>query len=41
VGLALLFPPAGLLATIQLGIGDDNACVALLKEAAAHAPKPK
>jgi uncharacterized protein involved in outer membrane biogenesis len=32
VGLGLLFPPAALLATIQLGIGEDNACVALVKE---------
>ncbi len=32
VGLALLFPPAALLATIQLGIGEDNACVSLVKE---------
>ena len=31
-GLALLFPPAALLATIQLGIGEDNACVSLVKE---------
>ncbi len=36
VGLALLFPPAALLPTIQFGIGDDNACVALLQEGAKH-----
>jgi AsmA family protein len=29
VGLGLLFAPAALLATIQLGIGEDNACAAL------------
>jgi len=32
VGLGLLFPPAALLATIQLGIGEDNACVSLVKD---------
>lgn len=32
VGLGLLFPPAALLPTIQLGIGEDNACVKLLRE---------
>ncbi len=37
VGLGLLFPPAALLATIQLGIGDDNACVTLVKHGQARA----
>ncbi len=31
VGLGLLFPPAALLATIQFGIGDNNACASLVK----------
>jgi uncharacterized protein involved in outer membrane biogenesis len=30
-GLGLLFPPAALLPTIQLGVGDDNPCVALAR----------
>jgi len=33
VGLGLLLAPAALLPTIQLGIGDDNACVAVAREA--------
>ena len=31
VGLGLLFAPAALLPTIQLGIGEDNACTALAR----------
>lgn len=41
VGLALLFPPAALLPTIQFGIGDDNACVALLQDGAKLADPSK
>lgn len=32
VGLGILLPPAALLPTIQLGIGEDNACVTLIKK---------
>ena len=45
VGLGLLFPPAALLPTIQLGIGEDNACTTLAKGSALQnappAPRPK
>nr|WP_283949635.1 AsmA family protein [Limobrevibacterium gyesilva] len=40
LGLGLLFPPAALLPTIQLGIGEDNACVSLVREGAAHPGAP-
>jgi uncharacterized protein involved in outer membrane biogenesis len=33
VGLGLLLAPAALLPTIQLGIGEDNACAAIAREA--------
>lgn len=47
VGLGILFPPAALLPTIQLGIGDDNACqiaeapIAAAVNAAAGKPAPR
>lgn len=31
VGLGIIFPPAALLPTIQLGVGDDHRCAALMK----------
>jgi uncharacterized protein involved in outer membrane biogenesis len=40
VGLGLLFPPAALLPTIQLGTGEDNACTTLAKGAAVQNAKP-
>ena len=36
VGLGLLLAPAALLPTIQLGIGEDNACAAIAREPAAR-----
>ena len=38
VGLGLLIPPAALLPTIRLGIGEDNACAALARENESRQP---
>jgi uncharacterized protein involved in outer membrane biogenesis len=40
VGLGLLFPPAALLPTIQLGTGEDNACTTLAKGSAVQNAAP-
>ncbi len=40
VGLGLLLAPAALLPTIQLGIGEDNACAAIAREPAARPREP-
>ena len=41
VGLGLLLAPAALLPTIQLGIGEDNACAALAREPAPAEARPR
>jgi uncharacterized protein involved in outer membrane biogenesis len=40
VGLGVLFPPLALLPTIQLGLGENNACATTMQQVQANAGKP-